>query len=114
MPLISFVVRVPYSSLLPCFPEVLNLDHEIPYPQYLFNLENFTSHSLKSSTITADIATASGVALRRLVNISASIRNFYTLKQLPVTSRLAGVRAMATLGSHEQKHKVTVVGSGNW
>ena len=30
------------------------------------------------------------------------------------TGRLLAVHTMATLGVHEKRHKVTVVGSGNW
>ena len=58
----------------------------------------------------ANIAIITATALRRLGIFSPSLRSSPPFR--PQSNPIS--RAMATLGAHEGKHKVTIVGSGNW
>ena len=69
---------------------------------------------VQSSTLiritSAQIATIAAITLRRFSTFSRTSR----FRLHPRLSLHNPSRTMATLGAHEQKHKVTIVGSGNW
>ena len=71
----------------------------------------FSTRSYKTTLQSpANIAIITATALRRLAILSPSLRSSPPFR--PQSTPFS--RAMATLGAHEGKHKVTIVGSGNW
>ena len=85
------------------------------------NLEdNSPLHEISSSPdISVDTATIRNIPAQRLALLTRTIGVSTPLRACPIPRQIvnlppAASKAMATLGSHEKKHKVTVVGSGNW
>lgn len=68
--------------------------------------------SYYSIAATANIPGNSAIAARRLIQLTAILRQ-PSLSRGTV-HRAPAPREMATLDAREVKHKVTVVGSGNW
>ena len=64
-------------------------------------------------------ATIRNNAAQRLALLTQTLGASQAPRSSPIPRQIvnfppAAVKAMATLGSHAKKHKVTVVGSGNW
>ena len=93
----------------PYHPMICSGSEDNPCPHEISSPPNF---SLNTAKIPSSAAQRLAL-LTRTITASAPPRACPIPRQI-VNLPPAASKAMATLGSHEKKHKVTVVGSGNW
>ena len=83
-------------------------------------INNSSSHEFLSFTPASHTtAKIRNNTVQRLGLLTRTIGGAASSRTLPVPRQIVNLppiasKAMATLGAHEKKHKVTVVGSGNW